>query len=94
MTDAEIRDLISHFQKDLEAFAAAEKILLDRSLELESDPEMYKNFVSWSGTQIVFHGLIMCQAKVRGIIDDLRSNLQSEAPVVRLVEETDAESES
>lgn len=92
VTNREILEMIGDFEKDLDAFSKAHKILQDRALELESNPEKHQRFVGWSGTQIVFHSLILCEAKTMGIIDDLRSNLEQRGtPELRVVEEEDAE---
>lgn len=90
VTNREILEMIEDFEKDLRAFSSAHQILADRAAELESNPEKHQRFISWSGTQIVFHGLILCEAKIKGLIEDLQNNLsQRGAPLLRVVEEKD-----
>jgi hypothetical protein len=94
VSNREILEMIDGFEKDLAAFSKAHQILADRALELESSPEKHQRFISWSGTQIVFHGLILCEAKTKGLIEDLRNNLEQRgAPLLRVVEEEDANQE-
>lgn len=82
--------VIRRHERDLEAFSRAHQILAEHAESLESEPEVHHRFISWSATQIVFHGLILCMAKTRGLIEDLRNNLERKNNVVSLTEILDA----
>ena len=86
MTDGEIREEIAEVRKDLEAFAMAKAAIQSRILEHEGNKIRYERFAYWSGTQAALHVLIMCESRTRGLMEDLRNNIQEDAQVLRLVE--------
>ena len=85
MKDQEIQHLINNYRRDLEAYSTAKAILMNYIADLESDPNHHSDFVNWAGTQVVMNGLILCEVKARGIIEDLQNNMKSEAQVLKLV---------
>jgi hypothetical protein len=84
LSDEDILRLVSLYEADYKVLCEVSERLDQHMNSLEGNREHYRRFVSWSGTQILLHALVMCRTKTLGIIEDLKGNLKSEGEVIRL----------
>jgi hypothetical protein len=82
--DGDIYKLIKSFSRDYDAFHAARLRLQERLTELDHDPVHKERFVTWAAFQAAWNSLVMCETGCRGLIEDLRSNLESKGEVIPL----------
>jgi len=87
----DLQHLIDQLREDHRMYQHALGMVMKRMADLEaSDPDHHQRFVDWAPNAVLYNSLIICEAQVRGQLEDLSVHLEEKsAPVVCLVEKED-----
>lgn len=87
----ELKHIIDQLRVDHRMYQTMLGTVMKRMADIEmSDPEHYRRYVAWAPNAVLHNALIICEAQVRGQLEDLTAHLEDKrAPVVRLVERED-----
>lgn len=87
----DLQYLINQLREDHRMYQHMLGMVMKRMADLEAlDADHHQRFVDWAPNAVLYNSLIICEAQVRGQLEDLSTHLEGQsAPVVRLVEKED-----